>query len=61
MTNGMIKSIMNAIKVGCAIRVAYQAAGIGWTTFTTWIDRGKSREVAGAPYRAYRAEKHAGV
>lgn len=50
-----VKTIVDAIKVGCSIRVACRAAGIGVTTFKTWMSRGKSKETDDAPYRAFRA------
>ncbi len=50
-----VKTIVDAIKVGCPIRVACQAAGIGLTTFKSWMIRGKSTAEIDAPFRAFRA------
>lgn len=54
LTDETVKLIVDAIRVGCPIRVACLAGGIGSTTFKTWMDRGKSADEADAPYRAFR-------
>ena len=50
------RAIIDALRVGCPIRVACQAAGVGPTTFKSWVARGKSPDEADAPYRAFRAD-----
>ena len=50
------RAILDALKVGCPIRVACQAAGVGPTTFKSWVARGKSLDEADAPFRAFRAD-----
>ena len=50
------QALLDALKVGCPIRVACQAAGVGPTTFKSWVARGKSRDEADAPFRAFRAD-----
>jgi hypothetical protein len=55
LTDELTTVIVDAIKVGCPIRVACQAGGIGLTTFKTWLTRGKSEDEADAPFRAFRA------
>jgi hypothetical protein len=55
LTDETAKVIVDAIKVGCPIKVACQAAEIGSTTFKSWMARGKSEDEADAPYRAFRA------
>ena len=50
------QAILDALKVGCPIRVACQAAGVGPTTFKSWVARGKSLDEADAPFRAFRSD-----
>lgn len=50
------RTILDALRAGCSIRVACKAAGVGQTTFKTWVARGKSRADEDAPYRAFRAD-----
>ena len=56
LTDETVKTIVDAIKAGCPIAVACQAAGIGKTTFKSWMARGKSTDGADAHYRAFRAD-----
>jgi hypothetical protein len=55
LTDETVGVIVDAIKVGCPIKVACQAAEIGLTTFKSWLARGRSEDEADAPYRAFRA------
>lgn len=50
------RTIIDALAVGCPIRVACQAAGVGATTFKTWMARGSSGDESDAPCRAFRAD-----
>src|SRR4051794_21218430 len=50
------RAIIDALKVGCPVRVACQAAGVGSTTFKTWMVRGTSGDESDAPFRAFRAD-----
>src|SRR5688572_11007505 len=49
------KAIFDALTVGCSIKTGCRAAGVGLTTFKTWMARGKSDRRADATYRAFRA------
>jgi hypothetical protein len=54
--------VIDALKVGCPIRVACQAAGVDGSMFKTWMVRGKSGAPEDAPYRPFRADvKKAGA
>ena len=49
------EAIVAALAVGAPVRSACKAAGIGATTFKTWMSRGKSDAPEDAPFRAFRA------
>ena len=50
-----VKAIATALGIGAPIGSACRAAGIGVTTFKTWMERGRSEAEDDAPYRAFRA------
>lgn len=51
------KTVLDALSVGCSIRTACEAAGLGRTTFKVWMLKGKaaSDDPTNEPYQAFRA------
>jgi hypothetical protein len=50
------QTIVHALELGVTIKTACQAAGIGGTTFKTWMARGRSDDAADALCRAFRSD-----